>query len=151
MEPAIGICNLGGTAESRVVFEPMTLTKEDIAEIFSDKKSKKFLSHIKFVDFDKMKGELILIDDGVVAVCRQRQENKVFVLVKIIGKEEDFLMAYEVEDSSYRIYLESSCSEISVSKFCRNSACWAVPVYILFPSLYPELCDREVCKKFTNT
>ncbi len=103
------------------------------------------------MDFGKLRGKLILIDDGVIAVCRQRHENNVFVLVKIIGKEEDFLMAYEVEDSTYKVYLEGSCFEICTNRFCRDSACWAVPVYILFPSLYPELCDKEVCKKFTNT
>ncbi|MBO8180222.1 MAG: hypothetical protein H0Z19_07050 [Archaeoglobus sp.] len=151
MEPATGVCNLGGNAESKVVFEPVTLTAEDIAKIFSDKKSKKFLTHLKSLDFDKLKGKLILIEEGVVAVCRQLIEKKALVLVKIIGKEEDFLMAYEVEDSRYRIYLESESFELSFKNFCWNSPCWAVPVYVMFPSLYPELCDNEVCKRFTNT
>ncbi len=38
MESAIGMCNLGGTVELRIVFEPLTLTAEDIAKIFSDKR-----------------------------------------------------------------------------------------------------------------
>jgi len=37
MESAIGMCNLG-TVELRIVFEPLTLTAEDIAKIFSDKR-----------------------------------------------------------------------------------------------------------------
>jgi len=151
MESTISMCNLGGASESKVVFEPLTLTAEHIAKIFSDKKSKKFLSCLKSLDFEKLKGYLILIEDGVVAVCRQFNDEKGIVLIKIFGKEEDFLMAYEVEDSRYMIHLEDKDIELNINKFCGNSTCWAVPVYVMFPSLYPELCDNEVCKRFTNT
>lgn len=151
MESAIGMCNLGGTAESRIVFEPLTLTAEDIAKIFSDKRSKKFLNCLKSLDFNKLKGELILIDDGVVAVCRQLNDERGVVIVKIFGKEEDFLMAYEFDNSKYKIHLEDKDIELSINKFCGITPCWAVPIYVMFPSLYPELCDGEACKKFTNT
>ena len=151
MNSTLGMCNLGGASESKVVFEPVALTTEDIAKIFSDKKAKKVLSNFKSLDFDKLKGELILIDDGLVAVCRYLNDEKGLVLVKVFGKEEEFLMAYEVEDSKYRIHLEDKDIEFNIDNFCRNTLCWAVPIYVMFPSLYPELCDREACKKFPTT
>jgi len=149
MKMMTAICTLGGTAESKVVFEPLTLTAKDLASIFSDKRSKKFLNNLKSLDFDKLKGKLILTDEGIVAVCRQLNGVKATVIVKLFGKKDDFLMAYEVDESKYEIYLEDRNIELR-NTFCIGSACWAVPVYVLFPSIYPELCDREACKRFTN-
>lgn len=107
---------------------------------------------LKSLDFNKLRGELILIDDGVVVICRQLNDEKGFVIVKIFGKDEDLLMAYEVEGDRYRrVYLEGRSIEFRISKLCGDSTCWAVPVYVMSPSLYPELCDTEACKKYTNT
>jgi hypothetical protein len=112
-------------------------------------------------EISDLRGKLIVSDYGVIAIGFHVEEDAsgVFVLLKVIGVDGNFLLAYEFSNSSFSIFLEKDGKidviKISNRRLCANlgfkPVCWTFPVYVLFPSLYPDLCDGELCKRVLAT
>ncbi|WP_202319812.1 hypothetical protein [Archaeoglobus neptunius] len=152
------MCSLDGNIEPEIVFEPVKLEPSEIESFFGDKNTRKVLNMLKsnHSDFDKFKGRLFLSDAGVIALghLEDVKNGRVIVLVKIVGKNS---VIYEVNsDATFRVFFSSGddvlVHEIKIDflYLCfRNhqcsGVCWAVPLYILVPELYPEVCRDEEC------
>ncbi len=153
-----GMCSLDGTIQSEIVFEPLELEPHEIENLFGDANTRKVLKALTgtFSGFKDFSGKLFVSDSGVVAVSYfvDTRNPRIVVLAKVVSK---ITIAYEVNpDLGFRIFLVSE-NGVSSHEFrlnlvyrCINShrcggVCWAVPIYVLLPELYPEVCDEDMC------
>lgn len=142
-------CRLDGCVESRLVFEPLILNEKEIIEFFDDKKSKKILERLKLCDLSGFRGKILLTEEGVVVLAKYAENgnSKVIVLGKFIGKNGEFVVAYEIKGRCFEVYFENGTAlRIKLEKVCiRCGFCWAAPIFAIFPALYPEACENEEC------
>ncbi len=146
------MCSLDGNIQSEIVFEPLDLDTQDLENFFSDVPSKKILKVLtdNFPN-NRLKAKLIVTDLGVVVLSRLEdvEKGRIAVFVKVLG---GVTMAYEVFETNFRIYLLNGedilSMELDLSSYeCgkRFGVCWAAPLYVLLPKLYPEVCDNFAC------
>ncbi len=147
-------CSLDGNIESEVVFEPLDLSMQDLENFFGDAPSKKVLKAVtgNFLTLDKFRAKLIVTDLGVVVLSRfeDAENRRIVVFVKVLGKT---AMAYEMrENAGFKVYFMREDGIVDVdfdlgAYECgkRYGICWAAPLYILLPKLYPEVCESFAC------
>ncbi len=148
------MCSLDGNIQSEVVFEPLDLNVQDLENFFSDISSKKILKALagSFPDLDRFRAKLIVTDLGVVVLSKFEdvERGRIVVFVKVLGET---TMAYEMcENTNFKIYFlkedEIVSVELDLSAYeCgrRYGVCWAAPLYVLLPKLYPEVCESFAC------
>ena len=148
------MCSLDGNIQSEIVFEPLDLSTQDLENFFSDVSSKKILRTLtgNFSDLDKLKAKLIVTDLGVVVLSRFEdvERGRIVVFFKVLG---EMTVAYEMRGgTNFRIYFlredEVVSVELDLSAYeCgrRYGVCWAAPLYVLLPKLYPEVCESFAC------